>query len=233
MMGWNPSGNPAGTQRAVVQNPLSVLRPDSHQIPPWGALMDKWGSGSSAVSPEVYFCHTRVCAPPCSMHLQPCGMRLGGLVVHVHHVLSCVPWWLVNKLCSSLLPGHKHVDMHAVKPGHALRSVLSQFVCFLVTVTFWRHSGCSQDIWPHVLRILTIRDLVWLLLFLYLFNSVPFRLQKDGTQRCRDSLFLFFWNSLVKMEVSALYSFDFLVSVFEFREENMPKTNNWQINKHR
>lgn len=169
MMGWNPSGNPAGTQRAVVQKPLSVLRPDPHHIPPWGALMDKWGSGSSAVSPEVYFCHTRVCAPPCSMHLQPCGMRLGGLVVRVHHVLSCVPRWLVNKLCSSLLPGHKHVDMHAVKPGHALRSVLSQFVCFLVTVTFWRHSGCSQDTWPHVLRILTIRDLVWLLLFLHIF----------------------------------------------------------------
>lgn len=59
-------------------------------------------------------------------------VRLGGLLVPVHHVLSCVPRWLVSKLCSSLLPGHKHVDIHAVKPGHALRSVLSQFVPFLV-----------------------------------------------------------------------------------------------------
>lgn len=99
-----------------------------HHIAPWGALMDKSGSGSCAVSPDVYFCHTRVCTPACLMHLQPCGRRLLGPVVCVHHVLSCVLQWLVNKLCSSLPPGHKHVDIHAVKPGHALRSVLSLFV---------------------------------------------------------------------------------------------------------
>lgn len=126
MMGWNPAGNLAGMKHTVVQKPF--LRAVPRRIPPWGALMDKWGSGSSAVLLDIYFCHRRVHVPPCSMHLQPCGIRLGGLVVHVHHVLSRVAWWLVNQLCSSLLPGHKHADIHAVKPGHAL-TLCSRSLC--------------------------------------------------------------------------------------------------------
>lgn len=142
MMGWNPSGNSAGTQHAVMQKPLSVLRPVLRHIPRRGALMDKWGSGSSAVSPDVYFFRhacLRASAPPSSMHLQPCNMRLGGLIVRVHHVLSCVRRRLVDKLCCSWLPGHKHVDMRVGKPGQALRSVLSQFVRFLLSQELQHH----------------------------------------------------------------------------------------------
>lgn len=144
-----------------------------------------------SVTGRLFLPHTCLLAsvPPCLMHLQPCSMRLGGLVVRVHHVLSCVPRWLVSKLCSSL-PGHKHVDMHAVKPEHALRSMLSQFVRFLVkssdiNVTFWRHSGCFQDTWLHVLNTLTIRGLVWWLFLFYVYFL-------DGTQWCRDAVRLFF-----------------------------------------
>lgn len=170
-----------GIQQGIRQERNTLLCKNlfSEMFPPWGALMDKWGSGSSAVLPDVYFCHRRVHVPPCSMHLQPCGIRLGGLVVHVHHVLSRVAWWLVNQLCSSLLPDHKHADIHAVKPGHALSFVLSQFVRFLAPTSLW-HFEDTRDIprTPHLMCFFYSPSGAWCgvyCFYAYLWDSDLFR----------------------------------------------------------
>lgn len=110
VLGWNPSGDsgPNATRRRAKTFKCSQARwpPPAH---PGGTLMDKWGSGSSAATPAVCFCHVCIgirciCSPAARGPKR--RRRPRGPVVRVHHVLSCVPRPLVNKTCPSLPPGH-------------------------------------------------------------------------------------------------------------------------------
>lgn len=131
MMEWNPYGNPAGMQHAVVQKPLSVLRPPfpatSHPGGHWwtcgilGVLQCHWTS---------IFCHTRVRAPPCSVHLQPCGYEAWEAGCTCPSCpFACT--MVTGQQAAFLLTACSQTCRHTCCEGHALRSVFSQFVHFL------------------------------------------------------------------------------------------------------
>lgn len=142
MMEWNPSGNPAGMQHAVVQKPLSVLRPPfpatSHPGGHW------WTSGILGVLQCHWmsiFCHMRVlCASvfyaSAALWLWGLGDRLYMSIMsfHVYH-----GDWSTSTKRFSLLPAHKHVDIHAAKGMHSGPCSHSLCIsCSSIPVTFWR-----------------------------------------------------------------------------------------------
>lgn len=133
MVGWNPSGESGrnATRHRAKTFKCFQSRSPPHN-PPWGTLMDKWGSGSSAVTLAVYFCHTSVCVCARSMHLQPCSARASALAA-LGTGCTCPSCPL---MCAAVTGQQdvflftawshaKHVEVHAVKPGRAFRPVLS------------------------------------------------------------------------------------------------------------
>lgn len=77
------------------------------------------------------FCHTRVRAPPCSMYLQPCGYEAWESSCTCPSCpFTCT--MVTGQQAAFLLTACSQTCRHTCCEGHALRSVFSQFVHFLL-----------------------------------------------------------------------------------------------------